>query len=168
MKTLAILLAVLIVAAAFILLNLGQPPEPRDLVKNKTMDSFSTMLFEYEIFRYPSNVEIKQMDRPEDNITLGFVTDPWNINFGVIPGNGTVVQRNIVLSNKKDKDSRISLVSYGNVSKMVRFSENDFVLRNGENASIDIFLNSSRAEYGNYTGEIDVIVKKAIYNFLPI
>jgi hypothetical protein len=162
-----IILLASIIAIVFIVFNMRLPPEPAEFVNNKTVGSFSTIFFDYEIFRYPSNVEIKRVDTTKENITLGFATEPWNINFGAIPGNGTFVQRNIVLSNPKSKDFRVILKAYGNVSGMISFSKNDFVLKPNEKASIDISLNSSNMELGNYSGEIDVIVQKAIYNFSP-
>ena len=167
-RIIPIIALAVIVAAMLFVFGTTAPPEPRDYVQTETFANFSNIFFDYEIFRYPSNVQIRDINDPSGNVTWGVVTDPWNINFGVIPGNGTVVQRNMVLTNKKDSDSLISLKAYGNISDKITFSKNDFVLKTGENQSIDIFFSSNMTEYGNYTGEIDIVVKKAIYNFLPI
>ncbi len=135
-------------------------------VTNKTVVNYSTLLFNYEIARYPSSVEITIIDVNET--VLGFVTDPWNLNFGMIPGNGSFVKRNIELANTDEKDIKIILKAYGNISSLVVFSKNNFILKPGEKVSIDIFLYSKNFEPGNYSGEIDVIAQKDIYNFLSI
>ena len=153
---------VLIIVSLFVFSNSQEPPEPTEFVKNKTVVTYSNLFFNYEILKYPSNVEITSLKNINESIVLGLVTDPWNINFGIIPGNGTFVKRNIELTNKEEKDIKIILRSYGNISPLVVFSKNDFILKPKEKASIDIFLYSKNAEPGNYSGEIDVISQKGI------
>ena len=157
----------LIIVFLFIYSNSREPSEPKEFVKNKTFTNFSNVFFSYEITRYPSNVEIMPI-KQVNNTLIGLVTDPWNINFGIIPGNGTYVKRNIELTNLKERESKIVLKTYGNISPLVSFSKNDFIIKPNEKVSIDIFLFSNETEPGNYSGEIDVIAKKPIYNFLPI
>lgn len=147
--------------------NFQEPPVPTDFVKNKTVSNYSTLFFNYDILRYPSDVEIIPIEQMNGTVLLGFATDPWNIKFGVIPGNGTFVTRSIELANK-DKDSKVILKVYGNISPLVVFSKNNFILKPHEKASIDIFLFSNSTKPGKYAGEVDVIAKKAIYNFPPI
>lgn len=159
--------SVVVIICSFIFTNLQEPPEPKEFVKNKTFANYSTLFFNYEITRYPSSVEIKSIKLNETTI-IGFVTDPWNINFGIIPGNGTFVKRNIELTNLKDKDSKIILKTYGNITPLVSFSKNNFILHTKEKVSIDVFLFSNKTEIGNYSGEIDIIIQKPIYNFLSI
>jgi hypothetical protein len=167
MKPIAILALIVLIVLVFGY-SAGGPSEPKDYVSNKTYSNYSNILYSYDILRYPSSVEIIDLDLKKENVTLGFVTDSWNINFGVIPGNGTYVRRNIELTNRKDSPSKIELRAYGNISTHVSFSQNDFILNPGDKASIDIYLFSNSTNSGNYTGEIDVIAKKAIYNFFPI
>jgi hypothetical protein len=162
-----VVLFVIVVAAIIFYVGYAQgPEEPTSFVDNKTVSNYSTLLFDYEIVRYPSNAEIKQID--SEGIVLGFVTDPWNINFGVNPGNGSYSTRTIKVANKEDKDIKMMLRPYGNISDKIVFDKNDFVLKPNESASINIIFQSRNYEPGNYSGEIDLIAKKAIYNFLPI
>jgi hypothetical protein len=163
-----VILAIIVLAVIVFGYSLGGPLEPKDFVSNKTYSNYSNVLYSYEILRYPSNVEIMNLDLRKENATLGFVTDSWNINFGSIPGNGTYVKRNVEFSNRKDSPSKIELRAYGNISSHVSFSQNDFILNPGDKVSVDIYLFSNSTKSGNYTGEIDVIAKKAIYNFFPI
>jgi len=167
-ETKIFLIISLIVIILIIYLGFQEPSEPQEFVKNKTFSNYSTLFFYYEISRYPSSVEIKPLEAVSENITLGFVTDPWNINFGIIPGNGILVKRTVELTNLKDENSKVILRVYGNISPLVSFSENNFIMHPHEKASIEISLYDNDTKKMNYTGEIDVISKKAIYNFLPI
>ena len=157
-----LLLLVIVVSAVFLVAGMQGPPEPAGFVENATVSNYSNVFFSYEIVRYPSGVEISQED------VLGFVTDSWNLNFGVNPGNGSYTTRTIELSNKEESNVEVILRSYGNISPMIVFGKNDFVLEPGEMVPIDIFLYSGNHEPGNYSGEIDIVVKKPIYNFLSI
>jgi hypothetical protein len=163
-----IILVLIIIVVAFLFIFSKEPPAPEEFVKNRTVENYSTFFYNYEILRYPSNVEIKPTENINENVVLGFVTDPWNINFGIIPGNGSYATRTIEISNKEDIDNEITLKVYGNISPLVVFSKNRFILKPNEKTSIEVFLYSKDSEPGNYSGEIDVLSKKAIYNFLSI
>ncbi len=162
-----IFLIALLVVLIYIALNFQEPSEPREFVKNKTFTNYSNLFFSYEISRYPSNVEITPLGNLNET-TIGFATEPWNINFGVIPGNGSYVERNVELTNLKDRDSKINFKAYGNISPMVIFSKNNFIVQPGKKVSVSIFLYSNQMEPGNYSGEIDIVAKKSIYNFISI
>jgi hypothetical protein len=101
-------------------------------------------------------------------VTLGFVTDPWNLKFGIVPGNGSYIRRYINIKNSNEKYDKIKLKVFGNISPLVNFSRNEFVLNENESAVIEVRLKTDSAEYGNYSGEIDLIVKVPKYDFLRI
>jgi hypothetical protein len=168
MRVLALItiLILLVVAVVFILNK--EPADPQDFVENKTVENYSTFLYSYEIVRYPSNVEIKPAEEMDESVLLGFVVDPWNINFGIIPSNGSYATRTIEVANLEDRDNEVILKAFGNISDLIVFSKNRFVLKPEDKSSIEIFMYSKDSLPGNYTGEIDVLSKKPIYNFLPI
>ncbi|MFH1473656.1 MAG: hypothetical protein ABIE55_02060 [Candidatus Aenigmatarchaeota archaeon] len=167
MKVVGIVVLVFLVVA-FLFIFSKQPPVPEEFVSIRTVENYSTFFHNYEILRYPSSVEIMPIENLNETIVIGFVTDPWNINFGIIPGNGSYVTRTIEVSNKGGDNNEVFLNAYGNISPLVVFSKNNFILKPDEKASIEIFLYSKDSEPGNYSGEIDVVSKKAIYNFLSI
>jgi len=158
----------IVIIFLFVLINLQEPPEPKEFVKNKTAFNYSTLFFSYNILRYPSHVEIIPLENENEIALIGFVTDPWNINFGIIFGNGTFAKRNIELANLEEENIKIILKAYGNISPLIAFSKNNFILKPKEKVSIDIVLHNKNFEYGNYSGEIDVIARKGIYNFPSI
>ena len=163
-----IVLVVIIAVVAFLFIFSKEPPAPEIFVENRTVENYSTFFYKYEILRYPTNVEIMPIENVNENVVLGFVTDPWNINFGIIPGNGSYATRTIEISNKEEVVNEITLKVYGNISPLVVFSKNEFALNPGEKSSIEIFLYKKDSQPGNYSGEIDILSKKPIYNFLSI
>lgn len=163
-----IVLVVIIAVVAFLFIFSKEPPAPEIFVENRTVENYSTFFYKYEILRYPTNVEIMPIENVNENVVLGFVTDPWNINFGIIPGNGSYATRTIEISNKEEVVNEITLKVYGNISPLVVFSKNEFALNPGEKSSIEIFLYTKDSQPGNYSGEIDILSKKPIYNFLSI
>ena len=150
----------------FFIINLQEPPEPKEFVKNKTFTNYSTLFFNYKIIRYPSSVEIEPEE--ENETLLGFVTDSWNLNFGIIPGDGSFIKRNIEIANLEEVNIKIILKVYGNMSSLIFFRKNNFVLKPNERAVVDVFLFTNDTLQGNYSGEIDLIAQKPIYNFLSI
>jgi hypothetical protein len=133
---------------------------PKQFVSNQTVVKNSDLFFSYEITKYPSNVEIIPAQYEKQKLKIGIVTDKWNLNFGIIPVSGRET-RHLDISNHEKNDFRVNLNVYGNIKQMISFSKNDFILPPNKSISINIFLNTTEKTIpGNYTGEIDVIIKK--------
>ncbi|MEM5790804.1 MAG: hypothetical protein QXP77_02030, partial [Candidatus Aenigmatarchaeota archaeon] len=96
---------------------------PREFVKNQTFEIYENPFFIFERARYPSNVEI--VKEREEGMLLGFVTDPWNLNFGIIPvgGYGT---RSVNLFNSEPSKVKINIKAYGKIKPLVKFEESSF------------------------------------------
>jgi hypothetical protein len=142
------------------------PFQPKEFVTDMQVINSSSLIFGYKIVRYPTSAEVLSYDG--GNLSMGFVTDPWNIKFGSVLGNGTTVKRYISIKNNLEKYSRFSLKAYGNITPMVSFSKNDFVLMQNESAAIEVVFDTGNYSYGNYIGEIDVISKTPKYDLLQI
>jgi len=162
-KEIIIFSALLLVAILIILT--GEPPEPENITSEKTTSNYSNLLFDYIIIRYPTNVEIFSYN---ENSSIGIATDPWNLNFGVIPGNGSFVRRYIGISNSKEKYNKIYIKSYGNITPFLNFSKNYFRIKENESTAIEVGLYTDSADFGNYSGEIDVIIKLPRYDLYSI
>lgn len=150
-RELIIIAAVLII---FLILASADPLVPGE-IGNSNLSNYSNLLFSYQIMRYSTDVQIVPYS---DNINVGVVSDPWNLRFGIIPGNGSYEKRYINISSL-GATSRITMKTYGNISDLVSFSSNNFILNPGKSISIEVLLNTSSATFGVYTGEIDVISK---------
>lgn len=158
----------LTLVVVFVLLaNMLEPPEPAGTVGNKTVGNYSNLFFSYNIIRYPSSVEITPAESLNNSIVLGFATESWSINFGSVPAKGSYATRTVDISNSNEFDVEIIMKAYGNISDMVIFRENNIVLEPGEKKSVGIVL-ESKEDIGNYSGEIDIMIKKPIYIFPSI
>jgi len=166
MKNKVIIFTVFVVAIIFLYLMLQEPTEPKEFVNEKEVLNYSNLLFNYKIIRYPTSVEITPFSG--GNINLGVVGDLWNLKFGIIPGNNSYVKRYVGITNLEEKYNKVTLKAYGNISPLVNFSRNNFVLNENETSAIEVNLYTDDKEVGNYTGEIDVIIKVPKYDFVKI
>lgn len=146
----------IVILVLFLFVATLEPSDPREMTNEKNISNYSNLFFDYKIIRYPTSVEI--VPETEENINLGIVTDPWNIKFGIIPGNGSYAKRYVSI-NSNDGYSKIKLKAYGNITPLLNFSKNDFNLNGNESIAVEINLYTNSAEFGNYSGEIDVIIK---------
>lgn len=156
--------AFIIVLFASLIFAFLPPSAPEEFVKNSTVVYDENLLFSYEISRYPTSVEISSTQG--ENITLGFSLEPWNLNFGIVPTGGNLGKRFITLQNTAEEPAKVRLIAYGNISQMVDFSDNDFLLLKNAPKPLEIILETKKdTPLGNYSGEIDIIVKRAKYSF---
>jgi hypothetical protein len=155
---------ILVVALAAVIVWQGIPAK-REFVQNETFERTSDLFYDYETTRYPSNVEI--ISTNDLNITIGIVTDQWNLNFGIIPNGGSHATRHLNVSNMEGKPVKASFATYGAIKSLISFSSNGVMLNPGDSVSFDIFLNTTgKTAPGNYSGEIDMVIQKPKYNFV--
>lgn len=161
-----LIIALIAALLAVCLIFASQPPSsPRTLAKNQTLDSYENALFKYEINRYPANAEVSNVSR--ENLSIGFSIDPWNLNFGIVPTDGSYGRRFITLKNSEADDVIIQLRSNGDIVPFVEFNRNDFVLKKGDSAPIEIVFRTKKdTPVGKYDGEIDVIIRQPKYGIL--
>ncbi len=132
---------------------------PEVFVQNRTFATKSDIFYNYEITKYPSKVGIVNLMTKNASNIIGVSTDPWIIDFGIIPVGENFAQKTINLANKNKEDAKIRLKAFGNISSMVSFNRNNFYLKGNE--TIYAFLNVTKnTEPGNYTGEIDIIIQR--------
>lgn len=146
----------------FILL-LIPPTFSQEYVKTVTTERRENVLFVYEIIKYPTKVEI--IDKNSD-FKIGISLDPWLIDFGSIE-EGMGGRRYINIVNDKDYVYKTRLTSFGNISKMIKFGNNNFLVESNKSLNVSVSLNALSP--GNYTGEIDIVLKRfkyPIFNWL--
>lgn len=163
-EVVVIIIAAILVTLLFVVTI--EPPAPKDFVSDRFILNYSNAFFNYKVIRYPTDVSI--VPSQEENFEIGFVTDPWNLRFGIAPGNGSYIKRYINIKNLNEGYNKISLKTYGNITPLVNFSKNNFVLEENESTVVEVGLYTESAEVGNYTGEIDVVIKRPKYDFLKV
>ena len=163
-----ILLMISIITIIFLLnLVISYNSGPMEFVTNRTFENSTDLFFYYGITKYPTNVEITEPEPQESNLLIGISVDLWDLSFGIIPSGGNFGKRSLILTNTQNRDAKVNLKIYGNISPMVNFSKNNFILHTNETVTIDVFCRTIDTTLeGNYTGEIDIIVKYPKYEFL--
>lgn len=158
--------AIAFIALVYVLLTAFQMPSaPRQFVENHTVAYEESIFFTYEINRYSTKVEISNLTG--SNLSIGFSLEPWNLNFGMVPTGGNAGKRFMTLKNTADDEAKIILVAYGSISSLVSFSDNNFILPSGAVKQVDIVLETKKdTSLGNYSGEIDLIVKRPKFSLV--
>lgn len=124
------------------------------------------LFFDYTNVKYQAKVQVRT---PEENITIGFSSVKDSIDFGLAVSGGSINRKFINITNGADRDARVHIRKSGNISSMVLFGENNFILKPGETRTISIELTPGNIAEGNYTGMIDVELRKArfaVFQFL--
>ena len=111
------------------------------------------LFFEYQVFRYPSNFSVPS----GKNVSVGIVTDPWNLNFGRIP-KGFRVRRFVDLYNSNTAPIKMTVKVHGNISKFVRACPETRTIKPRESVRIEFSVQPG--EEGTYVGEIDIVLIK--------
>jgi hypothetical protein len=154
-----------VITAAFLLFAMQDPARPEGIPDQKISYNYSGIFFDYRLIRYPTAADIVPAG---DNISIGIVSDIWNIKFGVVPGNGSYEKRYINIRNTKGY-SRMTMFAGGNITDYVSFSKGSFVMQPNESSVVEVTLSTQNASFANYTGYIDVLTKTpkmAILEFL--
>lgn len=134
---------------------------PRYFVSGKTYETSESLLFSFERVRYPSNATVL---KTEDSF-IGFDIDRENLNFGLMQTGGSG-QRFIDVVNGREEVAKVRLTAYGNMSQLIRFSDNNFILGSGQNRTVTItFITQNYTSTGTYTGEIDLTVVRPKSSF---
>ena len=164
-RTFKIIVVVLMILMLFLLLS-NRPKVKGGFVTNETVEGSENPFFIYETVRYPSSVEILEKNQNRTGIFVGITGEPWNLNFGVLP-RGIDERKFINLANHKEEIYKVEVIAYGNISPMISFDKNNFILHPNEEKKVEVFLNTSLStKTGNFTGEIDVVSKRLKYQFL--
>jgi len=160
-------LVLLCIAIALVFALIDYSSTPRVFVVNKTIVKYSGILFSYEVTRYPVVVEIVPLDLNRSEITLGLGNEPGRLNFGIIPTGGHYATRHLVISNSENNKIHVIFKVYGKIKPMVNISSQNFILLPDQSKTVDIRVKTSPETLpGNYTGEIDITVKKPNFDFL--
>jgi len=162
-----IVFIILLITLGILIANIStNQQQPKEIAIDKSFVTYSDLLFNYEITRYPSGAEISVIKPSQERFTVGVVVDPWNLKFGIIPAGNNFGTRFIDLSNLKEKEVKVSFKVYGNITPFVKFDKNDFMLQPKENITVKVNFYATSAEVGNYSGEIDVIIQRPQYDFI--
>jgi hypothetical protein len=137
-----------------------KPPIPSGRVDNITSVTRNSLYFDYEITQIPTGVEVTDYIGYSD-IEIGVNTDPWNLKFGIIPRGGNFGTREVTLENTEDEPAKVNLYVKGNITPLIVFDEEEFVLAPNEEHTFQVkLMTGTDTALGDYEGQIDIIVKR--------
>jgi zona occludens toxin (predicted ATPase) len=126
---------------------------------------FLVLIFSiFNLFNYFSIIEQKRI------YTEVMVSDKFGIAinksallFGrLVPG--TSSNKNISIVNDYDHEISVDISSKGDIKEFLSVSDNGFILKKGELKDIKFFVKVPKhTEYGNYSGEIIVDIKRTLF-----
>lgn len=91
----------------------------------------------------------------------GFDVNGSALKFGAVPPGGGSASRNLDIKNNYDTKVKIRFYVNGNIGKFMEISENDFILKKGENKTINfVVVIPQGTGYGFYDGKVLIIIKK--------
>ncbi len=141
--------------------------EPDTLVTDHTVLYDDNLFFTYEISKYPTSVEISKSKG--QNISIGFSLESTSLDFGIVPTGGAMGVRFLTLKNTQEDTAKMLFFSYGNISSMIQYNDNNFYLKPEVIKDIEIMLKTDKnTPVGNYSGEINLVIKRAKYSFMTL
>jgi hypothetical protein len=167
MKTkIPFIILILLVFFLFILISYKKPLATKKFITNKTVEKSEDIFFMYETIKYPALAYIKGLNNDSSDVKVGISGETWHLNFGFIPV-GINQVKFFDLYNPRDIEIKVDIVTYGNISSIVSFDKNNFIIKPNETTKISIFLNTSKVIVpGEYVGEVDLNTIKPKYKFL--
>jgi hypothetical protein len=147
-------LNILIILIVVIILIFVLPLRFEGFATQKTFEISDTPMIHAERTRIPAMGSVIGKDDPN----LGISTDTHIIGFGIIAAGG-YSKRHINTSNDRDIRAKIRLESSGNISQLLHFESNNFILYPGESKPVKVrFEADEAATPGNYSGEVIITV----------
>ncbi len=161
------IIAIIFLSSLLISYDQRRSPNQTEFVNNMTFENSTDLFFYYGTTKYPASVQVRNVKPEDSSIVIGLSVDPWYLGFGIIPSGGNFGKRSLILTNTQDRDTKVNFRVYGNISQMVSFSKDNFVLHSSDSITINVFCRTTgTTPEGNYTGEIDIIVKYPKYEFM--
>jgi len=165
MKLRIIIPIIVIVLVVFFLLY-NRPFVPEEFVTNRTVERSEKTFFIHETIRYPAKIRVTEFESNLSDIKVGIAGETWQLNFGYVPI-GMKQRKFFDMANPKETDIKVRINSYGNISPMIEFEKNNFILHKDEMMKVGVIIEPLKTtQPGNYTGEIDIFIVKPKYPFL--
>lgn len=158
----SILFAGLALSMVAIILFLTFLLQSNTTTTGRVADSGGSLLFSYSTIRYPARVELVAST---ENPKLGMNIDYWQLDFGIMPVGGSGGRKELVLQNA-GQQTKVRMHSYGNISDMISFPENNFILDSLENRTVDVVFSSGENGVGAYNGEVVLTLIKPRYDLV--
>lgn len=129
---------------------------PEIFVQNQTSKIIEKKHFNIVLSRIPLNAEVYNPDDPDMDYTLGVDASQDKLNFGIIPINAPST-KSLKLSNDRDGDIKIKIITYGNISQYIALEKNNFILKPNKEKDLKVYFKGAGST-GTLKGELDVMI----------
>ena len=125
------------------------------------ISTFLTSIF-YNSYVVENIVTLDMMVKVNDH--FGLNADGDALKFGMIMP-GASGQRAITVNNSATYPLKVLISKSGYIADWVKVSENNFILDGDGNSTVIFEVSAPRnANYGNYTGKVNIVFKKILFN----
>ena len=125
------------------------------------ISTFLTYFF-YNSYMIENIVTLDMIVKVGDH--FGLNADADAIKFGMITP-GASSQRTITVNNSATYPLRVIILKSGYIADWVKVSENNFIFKEKESRKVLFQVSAPQnSNYGNYTGKVDIIFKKTLFN----
>ena len=125
------------------------------------ISTFSINIF-YNSYVIENIVTLDMIVKVNDH--FGLNADGDALKFGMIMP-GTSSQRAITVNNSATYPLKVLISKSGYIADWVKVSENNFILDGDGNRTVIFEVSAPRnANYGNYTGKVNIVFKKILFN----
>ena len=161
-----IIILIIVIVLMIFFLFYERPFVPEEFITNRTVKRSENLFFIYETIRYPAKIRVTEFESNLSDIKVGIAGETWQLNFGYVPV-GMKQRKFFDMANPKETDIKVTINTYGNISPMIEFEKNDFILHKDETMKVGIIIEPLKTtQPGNYIGEIDIFIVKPKYSFL--
>jgi len=129
---------------------------PEIFVQNQTSKVIDKKYFNIVLSRIPLNSEVYDPSDLDMNYTLGADISQDKLNFGIIPINAPAT-KSLKLSNNRDGDIKIKIITYGNISQYIALEKNNFILKPNKEEDLNVYFKGAESA-GILKGELDVMI----------
>ncbi len=129
---------------------------PEIFVQNQTSKIIEKKHFNIVLSRIPLNAEVYNPDDPDMDYTLGVDASQDKLNFGSIPINAPST-KSLKLSNDRDGDIKIKIITHGNISQYIALEKNNFILKPNKEKDLKVYFKGAEST-GTLKGELDVMI----------
>jgi hypothetical protein len=152
-------LAIAIILIVFIIKG-PIPTHTQELESTEKIEHYDSLLYDIAVKRYLSNAIV--YNTSDEGVYLGITVDRWT-NFGHMPQNAKT-KRTIEIKNTYDKKIKYEIIAIGEVKPFIDSIPQKMTLKPNQEISANVIFDGK--EIGNYTGEVNVILKIPKYKFL--
>ncbi|VVB52449.1 Uncharacterised protein [uncultured archaeon] len=157
------LFAVAVLAACYSVWDLRRVDVPDSGLVGEDVNQDMSLLYKEKVYRFPANFTVLPSDIGSSKLNIGVATDTASLNFGIVPV-GFNVTKTLNITSPESNNAKIFIRVKGNISSQLNPSSDSVNLAPGTKNIVTLV--AAGTEIGEYSGEVQVIIKVPRYFFM--